>query len=104
MLAPRDRAAAVIHLLHRNVSHETVGGSAVPVVLAGLEEHAVTGIDDLDRAAATLRAPDTVNYVDRLAVGVRMPRGSSTRGEMDAGGLNAGRLRGRGDGVYVDRA
>jgi len=36
------------------VGHEAVRGGAVPVFLAGLEEHAVTRADHLDRSAAAL--------------------------------------------------
>jgi hypothetical protein len=43
------------------VCHEAVGRGAVPVVFAGLEEHAVAGADDLDRAATLLGEADDVN-------------------------------------------
>src|ERR1700748_3049912 len=51
VLAPRDRVAVVAHLLHRDVRHKAVRSGAVPVVLARLEEHAVTGADHLHRSA-----------------------------------------------------
>jgi hypothetical protein len=41
VVAPCDRAAAVVGLLHGNVRHEAVGSGAVAVVLTRLEEHAV---------------------------------------------------------------
>ena len=37
-----------------------VGGGAVPVLLAGLEEDAVAGPDHLDRPAAPLREADAL--------------------------------------------
>ena len=55
VLAPGRAVAFVIDLDHREVSHEAAGCGSVPVVLARLEEDAVTGPDDLDRAAAALR-------------------------------------------------
>ena len=39
-----------------------------------------------------------------LPQGVGVPRGPRARHEVDAGGPETGRLRGRGDGVYVDGA
>src|SRR5919112_4929387 len=54
VLAPRDRAALVVDFLHRYVGHEAVRGGAVPVLLAGLKEHADTRADHLDGAAAAL--------------------------------------------------
>jgi hypothetical protein len=43
--------ALVVDLEHCEVGHEAIGGGAVPVVFAGLEEDAVAGADDLDRSA-----------------------------------------------------
>jgi hypothetical protein len=40
------------------------------VVLAGLEEDAVAGTDDLDRATATLAVADALRHVDGPAVGM----------------------------------
>src|SRR5215213_11992239 len=54
VLAPRDGAALVVDFLHREVRHEAVGDGAVPVVLAGLEEHALARADHLDRSVAAL--------------------------------------------------
>ena len=51
------------------MGHEAVGRGAVPVVLAGLEEHAVAGADLLDRAAFALAATDALGDEDRLADG-----------------------------------
>ena len=50
----------------------------MPVLLAGLEEHAVAGADDLDRPAAPLGKAESLEDVDRLAVGVRVPRRACT--------------------------
>src|SRR3954454_20765188 len=54
VFAPGDGAARVVVLLHRDVDHEAVRGGAVPVVLAGFEEDAIAGPDDLNRAAFAL--------------------------------------------------
>src|SRR3954447_16216617 len=61
-LHPRHRAAGRVVLLHGDVGHEVVGGGAVPVVLAPLEEDAVAGPDDLDAAARALAAPDALGH------------------------------------------
>ena len=45
---------------------KAVGRGAVPVVLAGLKEHAVAGPDDLDRAAFALAEADALGDEDRL--------------------------------------
>jgi hypothetical protein len=92
MLTPRDRAALLVDLLHRYVGHEAVGGSTVPVIFAGLEEHAVARTDHLDGAASALREADALGDVDGLAVGVSVPRGPRPRGEVDAAGRQAGWL------------
>ena len=68
------------------MGHESVGRGAVPVILSWFEEDAIAGPDDLDRAAAALAATDSLQDVDRLAVGVRVP------GRSGAGG-RSGRLR-----------
>ncbi len=84
--------------------HEAVGGGAVPVVFAGLEENAVTGADDLDLRTAALDATDALEDVDGLPARVGVPSGAGAGREVDVGGLQAGRLRRHGDGVDVDRA
>src|SRR4029453_9722439 len=66
VLAPRDRAAGLVVLLHGDVGHEAVRGRAVPVVLAGLEEDAVAGPDELDRAAFALAEAEALGDEDRL--------------------------------------
>src|SRR3954452_829392 len=99
VLAPRDRAARVVVLLHGEVDHEAVRGGAVPVVLAGLEEDAVAGADLFNRAAFTLAAADALGDEDRLTVRVGVPRGARAGGEVhECGGEGPGRF-GRGDGV-----
>ena len=84
VLAPGRDVALVVDFEHREVGHEAVGGGAVPVLLARLEEHAVAGADDLDRPAAALRAADALGDVDGLAVGVGVPRRPRARREVDA--------------------
>src|SRR5438093_8959089 len=83
MVTPRRAVAFVVDLEHREVGHEAVESGAVPMLLARLEEHAVSGADDLDRAATALRQADALGDVDRLPVGVCMPCGPCTRREMD---------------------
>src|SRR5665213_4573045 len=75
VLAPGHEAARVVELLHRDVEHESIRGCAVPVVLAGLEEHAVAGADDLYRPAVALHEADALENVDRLPERVGVPRG-----------------------------
>src|SRR3954465_2774253 len=104
MLAPRDRAARVVVLLHGEVDHEAVGGGAVPVVLAGLEEDAVAGADLFDRAAFALAEADTLGDEDRLSVRVGGPGGARAGREVHEGGGEGRGPRGRGDGVDVDVA
>jgi hypothetical protein len=50
------------------------------VVLAGLEEHAVAGADDLDRAAAALAESESLGDEDGLAERVGVPCGPRARG------------------------
>jgi len=57
----------------------------VPVILAGLEVHALTSPDDLDRAAAALAAAEALGDIDGLSEGVAVPRGAGPGGEVDAG-------------------
>src|SRR4051794_23031712 len=103
MLAPADRAAALVGLLHRDVGHEAIRGGAVPVILAGLEVDAVAGADDLDRSLAALAEPHALGDPDRLAERVRVPGGARARGEVDAGSLQPRRRRRGGYLVDVHR-
>ena len=84
VLAPSGVVAGVVDLEHRDVGHEAVGCSPVPVLFAGLEEDAVAGTDRLDRSAAALSATDALDDVDRLAVRVGVPRRPGTWREVDA--------------------
>jgi hypothetical protein len=61
----------------------------VPVLLAGLEKHAVTRADDLDRPAAPLHPANTFGDVESLAFGVRMPGRSGTWRKVDVDRLQA---------------
>src|SRR3954468_21780231 len=104
VLAPGDGAAALVVLLHGDVGHEAVRRGAVPVVLAGLEEHAVAGADDLDRPALALAPADALGDEDRLAVRMGVPGGAGAGREVhERGGERRGASR-RGDGVDVDVA
>jgi hypothetical protein len=71
------------------VGHEAGRRGAVPVILARLEEHPVTGADHLDRGAAPLREADTLEDVDGLAVRVRVPGRPRARCEVDAARTDA---------------
>src|SRR5689334_2929487 len=62
--APRHRIAGFVGLVHRDMDHESIRRGAVPVVLAGLEEDAVSGMDELDRSAVTLAQPDAFEDED----------------------------------------
>src|ERR671911_140830 len=70
VLAPRDGTALIVDFLHRYVGHEAARGGAVPVVLAGLEEHAVTRADHLDLSAPALAEADALGDLDDLPEGV----------------------------------
>src|SRR5918997_4530176 len=63
VLAPRDGAARVVGLLHGYVGHEAVRGGPVPVVLARLEEHAVSGTDHLHLPTTTLTVAHPLRHV-----------------------------------------
>src|SRR4051812_14348144 len=82
VLPPGHRVAAVVVLVHGDVSHEAVRGGAVPVVLAGFEEHAVARPDLLDRAAFALAEPQAFGDEDRLPVRVGVPGGARSGREM----------------------
>src|SRR5215211_7974108 len=70
VLAPGNRAARVVGLLHGYVGHEAVWGGAVPVVLAGLKEDAVARPHHLDGPATALAEPHTLGDVDVLSEGM----------------------------------
>src|SRR5262249_17925382 len=87
VLAPGRAVAFAVDLERRDVGHEAVWGCTVPVLLTRLEEHAVTGADDLDRPAATLHGAHTLGEVGDLAAGVGVPRCSGARREVGAARL-----------------
>src|SRR3954447_13535482 len=104
VLAPADRAAGLVVLLHRDVRHEAVGRGAVPVVLARLEEDPVAGPDDLDWASLALAEADALGDEDRLSVGMCVPRGPRTGCEVHERRGEGRAPSWRGDGVDVDVA
>src|SRR3954454_2097114 len=104
VLAPADRAAGLVVLLHRDVRHEAVGRGAVPVVLARLEEDPVAGPDDLDWASLALAEADALGDEDRLSVGMCVPRGPRTGREVHERRGEGRAPSWRGDGVDVDVA
>jgi hypothetical protein len=83
-VAPRRSLAFVINFDHRDVGHEPRGRSAVPVVLARLEEDTVAGADHFDRATAPPAKTDALRHPDRLAVRVGVPVRASAGREVDA--------------------
>src|SRR5581483_1389102 len=104
VLAPHDGVARVVCLVHRDVCHEAVRRSAVPVPLARLEEDGVSGADRLDRSALTLAEADALADPDRLTVRMRVPRGACAGREMDDRGADPRSLGRRGERVDVDVA
>src|SRR3954464_388628 len=101
VLAPGDGAAGLVVLLHCEMSHEAVGRGAMPVVLAGLEEHAVTGPDLLNRSALSLAQPDALRNEDRLTVGMGVPGRPGAGREVHERGAKRRAPRGSSDGVDV---
>src|SRR5206468_2392636 len=101
VLTPRHAVAFDVDLDQREVGHETCWRCAVPVILPGVEEHAVAGADGLDRAAAPLDEPGAFGDIDGLAVRVGVPRGAGARREVDAARAEAGGTRWRRDRVDV---
>jgi hypothetical protein len=85
VIAPGDRAAGLVVLLHGDVEHEAVGRGAMPVVLARLEEDAIAGADDLDRSALALAQADALGDEDRLAMGMEVPGGACAGREVHGG-------------------
>src|SRR5207247_8296445 len=76
VLAPVRAVAFVVDLEHCEVGHEAVGGGAMPVILAGPEEHTVSGADDLDRAVPPATAqPRPRAAVRGIAMSFRVPAG-----------------------------
>jgi hypothetical protein len=66
--------------LDGEVGHEAGWGGAVPVVLAWLEEHTVTGADELYWPALALAEADPLGDVDRLSARVGVPGGARAGG------------------------
>src|SRR3954454_11309213 len=104
MAAPGHGGSRVVVLLHGDVDHEAVGRGAVPVVLAGLEEDAVAGADDLDGTTLAPAQADAFGDEDRLAMRVGVPGGAGAGREVHAGSGEGGGTGGGGDGVDVDVA
>jgi len=86
------------------VDHKSIGGRAVPVLLAGFEEDAVTRADELEWAATALGKSNALGYKDGLAVGVGMPGGAGAWCEVDGAATDASAVGGRRDRIDVDRA
>src|ERR1035437_7675684 len=85
LVTPGRAGAFAVHLEHREMRHEAVLRRAVPVVLTGLEEDAISGADDLGGPAAAPAEADALGDTDGLTVGVGMPRRSRTGGEVRIG-------------------
>src|SRR5437867_5357202 len=84
------------------MAHEAGRRGSVPVIFAGLEEHAVPRPNLLDRAAAHLYEPDPLGHVDRLAVRMRVPGSARARSEADSGRVHAPDIGRSPDRVDVD--
>src|SRR3954447_9942806 len=93
-----------VGLVDGQVDHEPVRCGAVPVLLVGLEQHAVAGTDDLDRATAALAQADALGDEDGLAQRVAVPVGARAGHEVHQVGADPGRCGRGGDGVDVDVA
>ena len=81
--APGRADPLVADLDQRQVGHEAVAAGAMPMLLTWREEDAVAGADHLDWPAAPLYETDALGDVDRLAVGMGMPRRPCARREVD---------------------
>src|SRR5262249_45599487 len=104
VLTPGHGAPALVRAMDRDMRHEPRGRSAVPVVLARLEDDPVTRPDHLDRSALALAEADAFGDPDRLTVRVGVPGGPRARREVDTGRAERPALRRRGDRVDVHRA
>jgi hypothetical protein len=62
----------------------------MPVLLARLEVHPISGPDLLDRAAAALTAPDALDDINGLTEGMGVPRGAGAWSEVHATRRQAG--------------
>src|SRR6185312_12599025 len=99
VLTPGCRDTVVVDVEERKMAHEAVWRRTVPVLLAGLEEHAVPGLEDLEWAAAPLRTADPFEDVDRLAVRMGVPGSACAGREMHSDGMRPGGARRRRDHV-----
>src|SRR4051812_36905896 len=104
MVAPRDWVVGGVHSLHRQVGHQTIRGGAVPMVFTGLEIDTVARANDLDRTAPAPTTADAFGDIDRLAIGVGVPGGAGTGGEVHQGAREPGMISCRSDCVDIDVA
>ena len=102
VLAPGRSVAFFVDLHHSYVGHKAVRGSAVPVALTGLKEHAIARADHLDLSAAALAQADALGDKDGLSERVGVPRGPRARGKVDAARLQARGARRRRDRIDVN--
>ena len=81
---PVDDVVLLVRLVDREVDHEPAGSGAVPMLLVGLEEDAVTGADDLDGPDAALAEAhafgDEHRLAERVPVPMRPGAGNSSEG------------------------
>lgn len=82
MVEPGDDLAVVVGFLHRDVGHEAVWRSPVPVLFAWLDVDDVAGPDLLDAPGTGRDETDSVRDVERLTLGV-VPGGAGARREAD---------------------
>jgi len=80
---PLGFVVLIVDLLYRKMSHELMGRRAVPVVLSGLEEDPITGVNHLDGTAPQLDDPESLRDPDSLSVKMRVPGGAPAGREVD---------------------
>ncbi len=89
MFHPFDDFAIEL-FLKGDVRHGGGGSGAVPVFFAGFEPDDVPGMNFFDGAAFALGPAAAGGNDERLAEGVRVPRGAGAGFEGDVGALNEG--------------
>src|SRR3954447_6889439 len=103
VLHPVDGLAVEL-LLNGDVTHPRAGRGSVPVLLAGWKPDHVPRPDLLDRPALALSPSNARRDDQRLAKGVRVPRGPCARLEGDQGHRDTGRIGGLKERIDTDRS
>ena len=100
LVPERLLAGGRVPVLDREVTHEMVGGRAVPVPLPRPDHNRVTGAHLPDRAALALDPADALHDVQHLAERVHMPGGPGAGREVHPERAHQARLGQRRDLVY----